>query len=184
MDRDDAVIQLLLLRKQVSKEEYWIIKSFASLIRSLPIEGISSTILEQELINRFIAPALNPLFGDPEHDNLFRWIAAMNEETKNSSTIIVNNERPDACISVLDGSNWSVTRGFIEAKCHSQAENKYLLAKDLVRLGVFAKNSIDVTIWRVYLPCKWLDAAFFLHCHSYVRRHVYHVRNWTAVDPC
>ncbi|KAF7730146.1 hypothetical protein EC973_002754 [Apophysomyces ossiformis] len=139
VDRDDAVIQLLLLRKQVSKEEYRIIKSFATLIRLLPIEGISNTILEQELINRFITPAPNPLF-DPEHDNLFRWVAAMNEEIKNSSTIIVNYERPDACISVLDGSNLGVTRRFSEAKCHSQVGNKYLLAKDLVRLGIFAKK--------------------------------------------
>ncbi|KAI9006718.1 hypothetical protein CLU79DRAFT_779087 [Phycomyces nitens] len=119
VDRDEAVIQLMLLRKQVSKEEYRIIKSFASLIRSLPTESISNTILEQELINRFIAPALNPLFDDPEHGNLFRWIAAMNEEARKSNTIIVNNERPDACISVLDGSSWGVTRGFSEAKCHS-----------------------------------------------------------------
>ncbi|KAG0165213.1 hypothetical protein DFQ29_001722 [Apophysomyces sp. BC1021] len=142
VDRDDAVIQLLLLRKQVSKEEYRIIKSFASLIRSLPIEGISNTILEQELINRFIAPALNPLFDDPEHDNLFRWIAAMNEETKNSSTIIVNNERPDAS---------------------AQAENKYLLAKDLVRLGIFAKNSIDVNNMKGVLAMQVIGRRVFFY---------------------
>lgn len=94
MDRDDTIIQLLLLYKQVSKEEYRIIKSFASLIQSLPIEGISNTILEQELINRFIAPALNPLFDDSEHDNLFRWITAMNEETKIPARLLSTTSGP------------------------------------------------------------------------------------------
>lgn len=163
VDRDDAVIQLLLLRKKISKKEYRIIKPFASLIRSLPAEDISNTILEQELINRFIAPALNPLFDDPEHDNLFWWIAAVNEETKNPSTIIVNNERPYTCISVLDGSNWGVISGVSEAKCHSQAENKYLLAKDLVRLGIFAKNFIDVNNVKGVLAMQMIGRRVFFY---------------------
>ncbi|KAG0162143.1 hypothetical protein DFQ30_003095 [Apophysomyces sp. BC1015] len=154
VDRDDAVIQLLLLRKQVSKEEYRIIKSFASLIRSLPIEGISNTILEQELINRFIAPALNPLFDDPEHDNLFRDKKFQHDYCQ---------QRTARCISVLDGSNWGVTRGFSEAKCHSQAENKYLLAKDLVRLGIFAKNSIDVNNMKGVLAMQVIGRRVFFY---------------------
>lgn len=94
---------------------------------------------------------------------MFRWIAATNEEAKNSSTIIVNNERPDACISVLDGSNWGSTRGFSEAKCHSQAENKYLLAKDLVRLGIFSKNSIDVSNMKGVLAMQVIGRRVFFY---------------------
>ncbi|KAI8379123.1 uncharacterized protein BYT42DRAFT_613454 [Radiomyces spectabilis] len=173
LDCDNAVIELLLLRKQSTKEEYRIIKSFASLIRSLPNEAVSNMILEQELISRFTAPALNPLFDDPQNDNLFRWIAAINEEMKTSSTVIVSNERPDACISVLDGSIWGVTRGFSEAKCHSQVENKYLLAKDLVHLGIFAKNSIDVNNIKGVLVMQVIGHRVFFYIVSLMYNDIY-----------
>ncbi|KAI9033973.1 hypothetical protein CLU79DRAFT_714792 [Phycomyces nitens] len=50
-----------------------------------------------------------------------------------------------------------------EAKCHSQAENKYLLARDLVRLGIFAKNSIDVNNMKGVLAMQVVGRRVFFY---------------------
>jgi hypothetical protein len=34
-------------------------------------------------------------------------------------------------------------QGFGEIKCHGEADNKHAIGKDLLRLGIFAKNAID-----------------------------------------
>ncbi|KAI9499489.1 hypothetical protein BDB00DRAFT_880775 [Zychaea mexicana] len=54
-------------------------------------------------------------------------------------------DRPDACITSLNGGAvWGTSRGFGEVKCFSQAENKFAVAKDLIRLGHFSMNAIDI----------------------------------------
>ncbi|CAO3600820.1 unnamed protein product [Absidia cylindrospora] len=47
---------------------------------------------------------------------------------------------PDNIITVMDGATFDYSRGHGEVKCHTQAS----IEKDLVRLGVFFKNCIDV----------------------------------------
>lgn len=73
----------------------------------------------------------------------FRWTSTTNEECRTASINIAQNQ-PDACITKLNGAVWGTSRGFGEVKCFSQADNKYLASKDLVRLGHFTKNAIDV----------------------------------------
>lgn len=56
----------------------------------------------------------------------------------------IRQRRPDSSISALDGVHLGSTLGYGEVKCYGQSKNNYVIAKDLIRLGVFSKNSIDI----------------------------------------
>ncbi|KAI8364667.1 uncharacterized protein BYT42DRAFT_506293 [Radiomyces spectabilis] len=49
-------------------------------------------------------------------------------------TLIINQDRPDAYVTAFNGAVWGLSHGFGEVKCVRQAENKFAVAKDLVRL--------------------------------------------------
>ncbi|EIE86486.1 hypothetical protein RO3G_11197 [Rhizopus delemar RA 99-880] len=68
----------------------------------------------------------------------------VNDECRASPSITINQDRPDACITALNGAVWGTGHGFGEVKCFSQAENKFAVAKDLIRLGHLSKNAIDI----------------------------------------
>lgn len=131
------------MKKDLPSNEFRIAKSIALLLQKLPFVGITSTIMEQELVTRFIEPALSPLFEDNLRNIMFRWTATINDECKVNSSSSISQDRPDACISNLDGMIWGNTRGFGEVKCFSQVGNTFAIAKDLVRLALFSKNAID-----------------------------------------
>lgn len=132
------------LKTQVSSKEYRILKSFAMIMQKSPEYCVTDTILEQELITRYLEPAFAPLFDDILRDTLFRWTAAINQESKLATAISISRSRPDACVSGLNGVTWGISRGFGEVKSSAEANNNYLVARDLIRLGIFAKNSIDL----------------------------------------
>lgn len=53
----------------------------------------------------------------------------------------ISKKRPDACISELDGLYFDASLGFAEVKPSSQKQNKKAVSRDLIRLGMFAKNT-------------------------------------------
>lgn len=144
IDKDEITGRLFLLKNDLSPMEFRIAKSIALLIQKLPMDSIESTIMEQELITRFVEPALAPLFENTTTGILFRWTATVNDECRASPSITINQDRPDACITALNGAVWGTGHGFGEVKCFSQAENKFAVAKDLIRLGHLSKNAIDI----------------------------------------
>ncbi|KAG0162539.1 hypothetical protein DFQ28_001111 [Apophysomyces sp. BC1034] len=144
IDQDEATARLLLLKGDLPRDEFRIAKSIAMLLQKLPENRISNTIMEQELLTRFIEPALAPLFENTIGKVIFRWTATTNDECRETTVATISQDRPDACISNLDGVMWGATLSFGEVKCFSQMGNNFVIAKDLVRLALFAKNSIDV----------------------------------------
>lgn len=51
--------------------------------------------------------------------------------------------RPDAIVSAIDQLAWGPSIAFGEVKCAKDAHKHYMLGRDLIRLGIFAKNAID-----------------------------------------
>jgi hypothetical protein len=106
IDKDDITGILFLMKSELPPMEFRIAKSIAMLVQKLPVDSIESTIIEQELITRFVEPALAPLFEDTTNDILFRWTSTINDEYRTTSTIAIAQDRPDACISTLNGAVW------------------------------------------------------------------------------
>ncbi|KAI9265173.1 hypothetical protein BDA99DRAFT_436760, partial [Phascolomyces articulosus] len=113
-------------------------------IEKLPTHQLKDEVQEFELCQRFIDPILSGLFDDPEHNILFRWTSVMNEEAKNGSGMI-SKRRPDSVVTKLDGRFFGPTLGYVEVKSIKESKNKYAISKDLARIGVLSKNSLDVS---------------------------------------
>lgn len=54
-----------------------------------------------------------------------------------------SKKRPDAVGCTINQSQWGPYKLFGEVKCKLQQDNKYFLALDLVKLGLFSKKAID-----------------------------------------
>ncbi|CAO3634979.1 unnamed protein product [Cunninghamella blakesleeana] len=117
-------------------------ESLAELIKKLPNVAILEETKESELCTRYADPMFTGLFDDPDEDIFFRWTDQTTLETKNNFRL--SKRRPDICITSLSGPNWTNNYGFGEAKACSENNNHYSLCKDLLRVGIFSKNSIDI----------------------------------------
>ncbi|ORZ16317.1 hypothetical protein BCR42DRAFT_33741 [Absidia repens] len=143
LDRDDAAMGLLGLKSEANNQEFRIIKSMKFMIELLPQHRPSEEPNEMTLCSRYLNAFLLPLFDDPKNGTLFQWDDSINPEVGATSATI-SRRRPDNIITVMNGEAFDYSRGYGEVKCHTQAKNKASIAKDLVQLGVFAKNCIDV----------------------------------------
>lgn len=63
---------------------------------------------------------------------------------ESKKSLSISKRRPDMCITVMKGSNWKNNRGFGEAKSSNENSNYFGLCKDLLRIGIFSKNGIDI----------------------------------------
>ncbi|KAI9259505.1 hypothetical protein BDA99DRAFT_582763, partial [Phascolomyces articulosus] len=85
-------------------------------------KGLKSEIKEVELCYCFIDPILSALFDDPENGILFR--CTTNQEYKESSAKrSISSQRPDSCVSELDGLYFGSSLGYVEVKPASEANN-------------------------------------------------------------
>lgn len=115
--------------------------------------NVSAALLASNLLRSSVIPCSTLLASDlwakqwliVIKELCMSWIgtATINDECKVNSSSSISQDRPDACISNLDGMIWGNTRGFGEVKCFSQVGNTFAIAKDLVRLALFSKNAID-----------------------------------------
>ncbi|CAO3633350.1 unnamed protein product [Cunninghamella echinulata] len=143
IDRDAAVIQLLSLKSKSTPLEFRIIKSIKYTLKSLPREIHNEEPKEMELITRYIHSFLVPLFDDPDMDILFRWGDEINLEA-GKITLSISRCRPDSSVTKVNGFKLDYNLGFGEIKSRHEVNNNAALSKDLVKLGVFSKNSIDI----------------------------------------
>ncbi|KAG1136768.1 hypothetical protein G6F37_012578 [Rhizopus arrhizus] len=134
------MIQVYSLCKTVNPNEAKFLKSIAKLIEKLPNQALMDTIKETEHCQRYVEPILSGLFDDPEQEVLFRWTSVLNEEYNQDSSI--SSARPDSVMTRMDGLFFGFSLGFAEIK-HTTSTSKYLVSKDLIRLGILSKNSID-----------------------------------------
>lgn len=64
-----------------------------------------------------------------------------NEAKKNLN---LTKKRPDVTMTILNGLHFGVSLGFGEIKSQYQSENNHAISKDLLRIAIFSKASIDM----------------------------------------
>jgi hypothetical protein len=52
--------------------------------------------------------------------------------------------RPDITATLLNGLNFGTSLGFGEIKCQTELDNNYASCKNLLRIAIFSKASIDM----------------------------------------
>ncbi|KAI7900795.1 uncharacterized protein BX663DRAFT_516558 [Cokeromyces recurvatus] len=112
------------------------------LLQTLPQISNMLEVLERRLCSRYLQPILQSLFDQRVSNGeiLFDFTDELLE--KDTDTTSLNNRRPDGTITWVAG-NSQRHLGYIEVKPLSAAGSHYLVNADLVRLGVFAKKTID-----------------------------------------
>lgn len=98
---------------------------------------------ETDLCSRFTLPVFQSLFNDVDgvQPLIFRLNNGDNAESK-VSTFSITKKRPDG-VYLLNIDGTTTTIGYLEAKPVTESKSWKKLTVDLVRLGLFAKNSID-----------------------------------------
>ncbi|ORX49543.1 hypothetical protein DM01DRAFT_1394358, partial [Hesseltinella vesiculosa] len=56
---------------------------------------------------------------------------------------ILTNMRPDITITHARGVHWAVSSGYGEAKPTVEADNNFMLCRDLMRVAIFCKDALD-----------------------------------------
>ncbi|KAI9268032.1 hypothetical protein BDA99DRAFT_535551 [Phascolomyces articulosus] len=85
-------------------------------------------------------------------------IFTTNQEAKDvlaKGSIII--QRPDSCVSKIDGLYFDASLGFVDVKPHSDPKNNYCVPKDLVRLSVLTKNSLDTNALKGCMGVQVVD---------------------------
>ncbi|KAI8140614.1 hypothetical protein BJV82DRAFT_621808 [Fennellomyces sp. T-0311] len=127
---------------------------------------ITDDIREQELCTRYFNAAFLSLFDDPQSDIYFRWTGTQDANK-------ANNGRPDVMISWARGVTFAGQIGYAEVKRIKERTNSYSLSKDLLRLGDFAKGSIESGSAEVYLSIQAVGTS-----SNIVDRGSLSTRNW------
>ncbi|KAI9469732.1 MAG: hypothetical protein EXX96DRAFT_491512 [Benjaminiella poitrasii] len=135
-------MQLAVAEKSRGNKKY--INCIRHLMEALPYENESSIIKEAKLNTRYILPICQSLF-DNFCDNASVCFNLVNENNYESevSQLEISSRRPDGNITVTT-DNDARTIGFFEAKSMAESKNHKLINIDLIRLGIFSKNSIDM----------------------------------------
>ncbi|KAI8875290.1 hypothetical protein K501DRAFT_263983 [Backusella circina FSU 941] len=139
--RDKGVIKLLSMEDDLPKEQFRVIKATANLLGKVLYKVLSEEIKEQELSTRFVEPLLTGLFDDPDNNVLLRFTGLITAEAKKNLNL--TKKRPDITATLIDGLNFGTSLGFGEIKCQTESDNNYASCKDLLRIAIFSKASID-----------------------------------------
>ncbi|KAI9261443.1 hypothetical protein BDA99DRAFT_560320 [Phascolomyces articulosus] len=68
---------------------------------------------------------------------------AMNENENYASAYVSANGRPDVMMSVSQGLRYSRNIDFAEVQSIQQRCNNFMISKDLIRLGLFSKETVN-----------------------------------------
>ncbi|KAI8333910.1 hypothetical protein BC941DRAFT_357062 [Chlamydoabsidia padenii] len=94
-------------------------------------------VKEREFYGRYLNPILYGLFDNPDEGIFFLGGTYDQINLENRESSLISKRRPDSCITRLRGVQWKNTIGVDEA------DNLYAICKDLHRLGVLSKNTVD-----------------------------------------
>ncbi|KAI9477799.1 MAG: hypothetical protein EXX96DRAFT_483410 [Benjaminiella poitrasii] len=121
-----------------------IVKYIRRMVESFPYSDLGEVTTEYELRSRYILPTLQSLFDDMDDENLvvFKISNENNQERKKQFNI--SHSRPDGQFRQKKENEGLVTIGYLEAKAESRINSKESCMKDLVRPGIFGKNTIDI----------------------------------------
>ncbi|KAI9254089.1 hypothetical protein BY458DRAFT_521456 [Sporodiniella umbellata] len=120
--KDDAEIELLTLGKDLCPIQKSLILGIKACMRKLPLFPIKNkqSLGECELFTMYFDPLLSALFSDPDKNILLRW-----------SNVTCNE-------------NFGPSLGFGEVKLARPTTDNHALCLDLLRLGAFCKDTIDM----------------------------------------
>ncbi|ORX48497.1 hypothetical protein DM01DRAFT_1326214 [Hesseltinella vesiculosa] len=115
--------------------------SITRLLLDLPLNPMNTVMNESELITGYLLPALTHLFQDDDMDVRMRWTATEAADTTKTS---VTKKLPDCLVTLYpDSTEDGVNVAYGEVKREGERKNHYLANKDLVRLALFAKGTVD-----------------------------------------
>ncbi|KAI8967120.1 hypothetical protein BDF20DRAFT_1005100 [Mycotypha africana] len=134
----DAEIELLMLGKDLCPIQKSLILGIKAYMRKLPLLPIKNkqSLGECELFTMYFDPLLSALFSDPDKNILLRWSNVTCDESADM--------RPDATISKIQQRNFGQSLGFGEVKVARPTTDNHALCLDLLRLGAFCKDTIDM----------------------------------------
>lgn len=142
--------------------------------------GLSEDIKEQELSTRFVEPLLTGLFDDPDNNMLLRLYVIFTVHndiiiftclyivstglitTEAKKNLNLTKKRPDITASLLDGLHFGKSLGFGEVKCQTEVENNYSSCKDLLRIAIFSKASLDDNKLKGVLSYQVIGKSYLL----------------------
>ncbi|KAI9261944.1 hypothetical protein EDC94DRAFT_635030 [Helicostylum pulchrum] len=136
--KDDLEIDILLLGRGLTSPQKSLLRGIVAAMRKLPLLAIKTknSIGEYELFTMYFDPILSSLLSDPERNVLLRWSNITSEES--------GSLRPDATISKIHQRDFGPSFGFGEVKVAYTSTDNHALCHDLLRLGVFSKDTIDI----------------------------------------
>ena len=107
-------------------------------MRKLPLLPIKNkqSLGECELFTMYFDPLLSALFSDTDKNILLRWSNVTCDESA--------DKRPDATISNIQQRDFGQSLGFGEVKLARPTTDNHALCHDLLRLGTFCKDTIDM----------------------------------------
>lgn len=142
-DRIGASISLLNLASTMQDDiNKRLLVSASQILQSLPMDPTNTDIPENTLINRYIAPLLQPLFDNDRLNIRLDFSGTeLADKVKRPPSF---NGCPDCMIRRFPHqTDDGINIGYGEVKKVSMASNHFLVNWDLVRLALFGKNAID-----------------------------------------
>ncbi|KAI9357484.1 hypothetical protein BD770DRAFT_410800 [Pilaira anomala] len=157
--KDDAEIELLTLGKNLCPIQKSLILGIKACMRKLPLLPIKykQSLGEYELFSMYFDPLLSALFSDPDKNVLLRWSNLTCDESA--------DKRPDAIISKIQQREFGQSLGFGEVKLARPTTDNHALCLDLLRLGVFCKDTIDINKLQAALAFQingFISVIFYL----------------------
>lgn len=139
INREEASIRITKL--PLNEHEHKFARAISGLILKLMPFPMDEDVNEAELCSRFIDPFLTGIFDDPDQGVCLRWT---NESTIEAKTGVgFTTSRPDLCITKCCGVKWKSSLGYGEAKASVREQDHYVLCKDLLKVAIFCKDSLD-----------------------------------------
>ncbi|KAI9025198.1 hypothetical protein CLU79DRAFT_855154 [Phycomyces nitens] len=145
LDNDEANVRLLQLCRHVDKHTACVIRGIAKAMGELPLQAIKNkqSIGEYELTTTYFHPILSCILSSPEKRVLLQWT--------NIETDASGDKKPDATLTKLTQLSYGPSLGFGEVKVAQPTTNNNDLCHDLLRLGIFCKEAINIHHWNACL---------------------------------
>ncbi|KAG0736632.1 hypothetical protein G6F23_010833 [Rhizopus arrhizus] len=160
ISRVKAVVELAILLENTGNEDAQIVQAIMNCVMKLPQTNTSSKIGEMELITNYLDPILSPMFHQPDHGRLFKWLNLKSKELSKADV----NSRPDGAMTLNEQLNGVFALGFCEIKSMDAINRHNLTHTDTFRLAMFTKNAIDDNKTKCTLAVQSVGAhiTFFL----------------------
>ncbi|KAG1447203.1 hypothetical protein G6F55_011211 [Rhizopus delemar] len=134
---DDTSVKLIVEGAGLDYGPRRLLRGIANLIQKLPSTPVNvKNTSETALWSTYFDPILSTLLSDPDRNMHLQW--------SNSAPTERGSTRPDAAIYHKQQGSFVGSRGYGEAK--PEGTSTHDISVDFLRLAVFCKNSIDVSL--------------------------------------